>query len=556
MMLPNNSLEATRDDARFACGDRILLSWRARVGAGMKNINCDRSLLLTIISVLLFTGSCNTQSESIDASVLIEPSLAPMQDPSIEPDQVTLAGTLSVVTQIPTFTPVDDPTPNTGDIQIEIKVELLDWTSSSTRYVVQVDVTYMDSGMPVEKVNVQYTVYDSYADLYGELEARGTGGIGNPVIDITDNIGNSVVDLTVTESSTAFIQVKIAGQTFLHLENLHVGPLLPTPTPSGYPAFESYRTLYDEIIQPGRVEWSPDGQYIAVTMVDSLLLLRETDLSIIASYISDATESTAIRLPAFSENGSYLAAADGKKVIVLDGRTGEVLFEKEDRKPYALQFINDQDLMIGYIPYTILETITHRMGVGTISSRTYYTYNAYLPGPYTFANQGESLIYWGINDIYVLEAGRNPPVKTLPWGILLETALDKHVIMADVRQCALRIYQSDDDKTLGDFSWCDAEGGGQRIRDSVGQTMLATEFEIDLERDLIVLGHENRVVTVWKLSTGELITQTTLPLFSEVYELKFNPVLPELAILASDPVAIMEERANRDFLTILEFDID
>ena len=134
--------------------------------------------------------------------------------------------------------------------------------------------------------------------------------------------------------------------------------------------------------------------------------------------------------------------------------------------------------------------------------------------------------------------------------------MDKHVIMADVRQCAMRIYQLDDEKSLGEFSWCDAEGGGQRIRDSVGQTMLATEFEIDLDQDLVALGHENGDVTVWRLSTGELIGRTSLPLFSHVREFRFNPVVPELAILASDKTASMEDRINRDFLTILEFDID
>jgi hypothetical protein len=479
-----------------------------------------------------------------------------MRYASIEPDQVTLSNTLSVVTQIPTFTPTDKPTPSTDNIQIELKVKLLDWTDTSTRYLVQVEVTNIDTGNPVKKTNVQYTVYDSYAALYGELEARGTGEIGNPATDITDNFGNSEVNLTVTQSSTAFIQVDIAGRTLLHLEHLHVGPTLPTPTPSGYPPFESYRTLYDEIIHPTQVEWSPDGQYIAVAMEDGLVLLKETDLSVIASYISDATEPAFVLLLAFSENGSYLAAADGKKVIVLDGRTGELLFEKADRMAYALQFINDQDLIIGYIPYTILETITHRMGVGTISSRTFPTWDADLWGPYIFADHGETLIYWGIYDIYVLEGGRYPPARSLPWGILLETALDKHVIMADTRQCALRIYQLDDERTLGEFSWCDAEGGGKRIRNSVGQTMLATDFEIDLDRDLVALGHENGDVTVWRLNTGELIGRTSLPLFSHVRELRFNPVLPELAILASDPSGSIEDRIKRDFVTILEFDID
>jgi len=371
----------------------------------------------------------------------------------------------------------------------------------------------------------------------------------------TSPLQPTIVELEQAPISTTISEIPVP--TFTPADTPTPLPLITyTPVPSDYSALDLSRTLYDEIIQPLWLEWSPDGKYIAVTMGDGLLLLEGSDLSIIASYESDATEPSFVQLPAFSEEGSYLAASDGKKVIVLDGRTGEVLFEKEDRTAYALQFINDQDLIIGYIPYTILETITHRMGVGTISSRTYHTWDAEIRGPYIFADQGETLIYWGIYDIYVLEGGRYPPARSLPWGILLETALDEHVIMADARQCALKIYQLDDEQSLGEFSWCDAEGGGSWIRNSVGLTLLATEFEIDLDRDLVALGHENGDVTVWRLSTAELIGRTSLPLFSHVRELRFNPVIPELAILASDQTASMKDRIQRDLLTILEFDIE
>jgi hypothetical protein len=78
--------------------------------------------------------------------------------------------------------------------------------------------------------------------------------------------------------------------------------------------------------------------------------------------------------------------------------------------------------------------------------------------------------------------------------------------------------------------------------------MYATRYDIDLNQDLVALGHENGEVTLWKLSTGEMLGRMSENR-NRISRIRINPAQPQVAVLRRPKV--QDSSADQEsFLTL------